>query len=264
MPRSSVRRNSAWRSARRDLRGELTLMRAARALASLEGAAVVDDSYLRRIAPVGVASSPATRSARRCRLYRARRTRDRRTLRRMSATGPHADEPSHQVIGMGGRDDGRRPVCARSELRRRQCARRRGTRARRLARAVQVAAADVRRLCAVCPRTSTTTACSAASTWSPPCVPGGLWLKKDLLAAADGGAVVVAGAERLSSLVAARLAAASETGEVIVERDGVDRALSRAFRNGRTRRRQRGRRASACGAARATGVPHRTRSNFAA
>jgi magnesium chelatase subunit I len=33
------------------LRGELTLMRAARALASLEGANVVDDTYLRRIAP---------------------------------------------------------------------------------------------------------------------------------------------------------------------------------------------------------------------
>ena len=33
------------------LRGELTLMRAARALASLEGADVVDDAYLRRIAP---------------------------------------------------------------------------------------------------------------------------------------------------------------------------------------------------------------------
>ena len=33
------------------LRGELTLMRAARALASFEGADVVDDAYLRRIAP---------------------------------------------------------------------------------------------------------------------------------------------------------------------------------------------------------------------
>jgi magnesium chelatase subunit I len=33
------------------LRGELTLMRAARALASFEGADVVDDGYLRRIAP---------------------------------------------------------------------------------------------------------------------------------------------------------------------------------------------------------------------
>jgi magnesium chelatase subunit I len=33
------------------LRGELTLMRGARALASLEGADVVDDAYLRRIAP---------------------------------------------------------------------------------------------------------------------------------------------------------------------------------------------------------------------
>ena len=36
------------------LRGELTLMRAARALASLEGADTVDDSYLRRIAPLAL------------------------------------------------------------------------------------------------------------------------------------------------------------------------------------------------------------------
>jgi magnesium chelatase subunit I len=36
------------------LRGELTLMRAARALASLEGARTVDDSYLRRIAPAAL------------------------------------------------------------------------------------------------------------------------------------------------------------------------------------------------------------------
>jgi magnesium chelatase subunit I len=36
------------------LRGELTLMRAARALASLEGAGSVDDSYLRRIAPAAL------------------------------------------------------------------------------------------------------------------------------------------------------------------------------------------------------------------
>jgi magnesium chelatase subunit I len=33
------------------LRGELTLMRAARALAALEGDAVVGDAHLRRIAP---------------------------------------------------------------------------------------------------------------------------------------------------------------------------------------------------------------------
>jgi magnesium chelatase subunit D len=46
-------------------------------------------------------------------------------------------------------------------------------------------------------------------------------VEKGLLAAADGGAVIVAGAERLSPLTAARLAAASETGEVVVERDGV-------------------------------------------
>jgi magnesium chelatase subunit I len=36
------------------LRGELTLMRAARALASLEGARAVDDAYLRRIAPAAL------------------------------------------------------------------------------------------------------------------------------------------------------------------------------------------------------------------
>ena len=36
------------------LRGELTLMRAARALASLEGARTVDDAHLRRIAPAAL------------------------------------------------------------------------------------------------------------------------------------------------------------------------------------------------------------------
>jgi magnesium chelatase subunit I len=36
------------------LRGELTLVRAARALASLEGAAVVADTHLRRVAPVAL------------------------------------------------------------------------------------------------------------------------------------------------------------------------------------------------------------------
>lgn len=46
-------------------------------------------------------------------------------------------------------------------------------------------------------------------------------VEKGLLAAADGGVVVVAGAERMSSLVAARLATACETGEVVVERDGI-------------------------------------------
>src|SRR5512139_325632 len=46
-------------------------------------------------------------------------------------------------------------------------------------------------------------------------------VERGLLAAADGGAVVVAGAERMSALVAARLATACETGEVVIERDGI-------------------------------------------
>ena len=45
--------------------------------------------------------------------------------------------------------------------------------------------------------------------------------EKGLLAMADGGLVIVAGAERVTSLVAARLATANESGEVLVERDGV-------------------------------------------
>jgi len=36
------------------LRGELTLMRAARALAALEGASSVDDTFLRRVAPLAL------------------------------------------------------------------------------------------------------------------------------------------------------------------------------------------------------------------
>lgn len=45
--------------------------------------------------------------------------------------------------------------------------------------------------------------------------------ERGLLAESDGGAVIVAGAERVGSLVAARLAAACDTGEVVLERDGV-------------------------------------------
>lgn len=45
--------------------------------------------------------------------------------------------------------------------------------------------------------------------------------ERGLLAEAHGGAVIVAGAERVGALVAARLAAACDTGEVRLERDGV-------------------------------------------
>jgi len=45
--------------------------------------------------------------------------------------------------------------------------------------------------------------------------------ERGLLAEAHGGAVIVAGAERVGSLGAARLAAACDTGEVALERDGV-------------------------------------------
>lgn len=45
--------------------------------------------------------------------------------------------------------------------------------------------------------------------------------ERGLLAEAHGGAVIVAGAERVGALVAARLAAACDTGEVLLERDGV-------------------------------------------
>jgi magnesium chelatase subunit D len=46
-------------------------------------------------------------------------------------------------------------------------------------------------------------------------------VERGLLAASNGGLVIVAGAERLGAMVAARLAAASESGEVVVERDGI-------------------------------------------
>ena len=50
------------------LRGELTLMRAARALAALEGERQVGDVASARVAPLGAAPSPAAQSARRGRL----------------------------------------------------------------------------------------------------------------------------------------------------------------------------------------------------
>ena len=61
------------------LRGELTLMRAARALAALEGDERGRRPHLRRVAPPGAAPSPAPRPARRCRLHGARRARDARS-----------------------------------------------------------------------------------------------------------------------------------------------------------------------------------------
>lgn len=45
--------------------------------------------------------------------------------------------------------------------------------------------------------------------------------ERGLLAEADGGLVVLAGSERMGTLLAARLAAVLDTGEVVVERDGV-------------------------------------------
>ena len=56
------------------LRGELTMMRAARALASLDGETVVGDSQLRRVAPFGAAAPAAAQSARRGRVERAGRS----------------------------------------------------------------------------------------------------------------------------------------------------------------------------------------------
>ena len=50
--------------------------------------------------------------------------------------------------------------------------------------------------------------------------------KRGLLAEADGGIVVVAMAERMSSGIAARLGAALDSAEVVVERDGVALRLS--------------------------------------
>ena len=63
--------NCAWRWARTGLRGELTLMRAARALAALDGAKAVTRKHLIEIAPFGPAPQVAARCARRNRLDRA-------------------------------------------------------------------------------------------------------------------------------------------------------------------------------------------------
>jgi magnesium chelatase subunit D len=53
--------------------------------------------------------------------------------------------------------------------------------------------------------------------------------ERGLLAEAHGGAVIVAGAERVGSLVAARFAAACDTGEVALERDGVTLRMPARF-----------------------------------
>jgi magnesium chelatase subunit D len=53
--------------------------------------------------------------------------------------------------------------------------------------------------------------------------------QRGLLAEVDGGLLVVPGAERLGALVAARLAGASETREVTVERDGIAQRVGSSF-----------------------------------
>ncbi|WP_439580765.1 magnesium chelatase subunit D, partial [Elioraea sp.] len=53
--------------------------------------------------------------------------------------------------------------------------------------------------------------------------------ERGILAAADGGAVILAMAERLPAGTAARIAAASDAGEVAVQRDGIDQRLPARF-----------------------------------
>ena len=222
------------------LRGELTLMRAARALASLEGDAVVE-----RRAPApgrspppcatGCGATRSTRPARRVRVERARRGAV-RARERWRARGP----------AMGRRGSRPRP-CSRST--------RRAWAAWRCARLPGRCATAGWPCCATsCPRmrrgagcrsTTATAGSWAASTSRPRSPPAGRSRERGLLAEADGGIVVLAMAERLPPATAARLAAVLDTGEVRLERDGLTAAHAgparRWWRSTKVRRRTSGR-----------------------
>ena len=153
------------------LRGELTLMRAARALAALRRRRAVGDAHLQRARQAGAAPPPAPQSARRHRRQRARRARAAaRCSARERGDAPAADPAWADAVwaatlfavdphGLGG-------VALRAGA---------GPVRDRWTRAAARAAAGRARRGAACPRTSATSGCSAGSTWRPRCRPGGRW-----------------------------------------------------------------------------------------
>ena len=133
------------------LRGELTLIRAARALAALDGDARSATAMFGASRRHGPAPPAAPRSARRVRLHRARRTRGRGGPRRMSLMQIlDSQGPDPAALGLTPRAGGRcppgrwdpwtAPPCRRADRRRSARSGRRllkalpGTGARRLAR----------------------------------------------------------------------------------------------------------------------------------
>ncbi len=243
------------------LRGELTLMRAARALASLDG-----DAGRRRCASAprrgpGAAAPPAAQSARRFGFDDARRSRGRGGLRGVSPIAVPASGPTRSEFGAGSVPISfptrRRTRCwprrcsrsTRPDSPASWCARRRGrpaiagsTRcARQLPddtpwRRVPLGIADDRLLGGL----------DLAATLSA----GRPVAQRGVLADAHGGVIVLPMAERLAAGTAARIAATLDAGEVALERDGFAARMPARFGALALRRERGGRRARACGAVR--------------
>ena len=198
------------------LRGELSLIRAARALACLEGDDAVSDGSSAESRAVRPAPPPAPRSARRGRLDRPHRTRARRGFRAVTPMTPWMlAEWAARLFAVDPAGTG---VCIRA---------RPGPQLDRWLAMLRASMAD--------------------RPWRklPPCIAddrllGGLDLaatlaagrpvaEQGVLAGADGGAVLVPSAERLSPGLAARIAAVHDSGEIHLERDGLRRDFPARF-----------------------------------
>ena len=168
-PRWSAPRQLCMSLGTDGLRGELTLIRAGRALAALDGARRGHRRPAQARRALGAAPPPAPQSARRGRLDRARRARRRRRCSGHERAGRHR-------LAVGGRGPGRGAVCGRS----RRSGRHRAARpcrpgARPLARPCCANSCPTACRCAGCRCTSPTPACSAGSISPRRCRPAGRW-----------------------------------------------------------------------------------------
>ncbi len=242
------------------LRGELTLMRAARALAALDGDAVVGDAHLRRIAPSALRHRFAARPARRHRLGGARRARRRRAdaglrarvVPQASGVGATAGGPAPRRAAAGAADPAGDADAGPSAA---ELATLRWIDALRAAAllavdpwgfggvALAAAHGPVRERWLTVLKSLLPERVAMATRADPrrrrPLL-GGLDLtatlaagrpvgQAGLLAEADGGVLLLAMAERVGASTAARLCAALDSGECAVAREGLAAARPARF-----------------------------------
>ena len=197
------------------LRGELTLMRAARAVRRARwrrrGGRRAPEARRR----AGVATSSAPQPARRRRLLGARRARGGRAVRRLiEASGRWQRAPMRGLRCASSRRRRRWPAassCGRPPARCAICG-------------WPTCARRCRRRCrfATCRCMSMPTACSVASTWRRTLQLGRPVAQRGLLAESDGGVILLAMAERAHPATVAMIAAALDAGEVVLARDGIE------------------------------------------